>query len=348
MPTHVLVGEAMPARRAAIYARLIEGGVIPPITPLPGDSALAFLERAVAAVPNVPSFTVTLGVQRDGYTEHDRRRFVGPAQVLVTFEASPDDVVYADLTAFDERLRGLDAPLAGALVAAFDRGSHPLHCVSPVSAWELAYVGTFHGDAQAWWEELREELSDQEPRARKRPLVTNAQIRKHLRESGMDTPGALRRRLGRHYCEPDRLAPRTLARRIAALPTPVRWAALALHESTRRLRRIGRALDNLIGPAERAVWEVLPDFPHPALILDSVAVGETTAVGEILEERYNWDMQDQGWGPAFVLVLEDAPASVERLRKALALMAAASTVARELGDALAGFEQLTVEERACG
>jgi len=341
----VLVGEAMNERRASIYARLIEAGAIPALEPAVGDSSLTFLERAVAAIENPSLFYVSLGLHDEHYTDRDLAEVVGPARVYVSFEASSDALVYCDLEAFDAQMRRLDPELAGALVAAVDRGSAPINCVSPVSAWEMAFCGNFHGDATMWWEELRDEISYDPRGKRKRKLATNLEVRQHLRESGMTTPGGLRRRLGRHYCDPKRLKPAEIERRITALPKPVRWAALALQETAARFGRIGAGLEKLTGKVERAAWESLPNFPHPGMIIETNAADDgLTPVGEILEERYNWDIQDQGWGPGFILVLDDSARSVERFRTALELMCAASDAARELGDALSGFAHMAAED----
>ena len=337
----------MNERRASIYARLIEGGVIPAIAPAVGDSSLTFLERAVSAMENPSLFSVSLGLYDETYTDHALAQAVGPAHVFVAFEASPDALVYCDLEAFDTRMRRLDRELAGALVAAVDRGSYPINCVSPVSAWEMAFHTDFQGDARSWREDLRAELDYQsgpKPRRKRKP-ATNAAIRKHLRESGMPTPGGLRRRLGRHYCDPKHLDAPEIERRIAMLPQSVRWAALALSETARRFRRIGDGLEKLVGKAERAAWEALPEFPAPGMIIETNgAVDGSTPVGEILDERYNWDAQDRGWGPSFILVLDDSPRSVTRFRQALELLTAATSAARELGDALGGFARIAAEE----
>jgi hypothetical protein len=86
----------------------------------------------------------------------------------------------------------------------------------------------------------------------------------------------------------------------------------------------------------------LATFACPALILDP-SIGEGSALYEILDERYQMDAQDSGWGPSCALVLDDSAACVTRLLRALRALRDLSSAAHALCAAMNGFTLLVSE-----
>jgi hypothetical protein len=346
VPTVVLAGEAMAQARVDVYAALIAGGAIAAIAARPDETAVAFLNRAVATI-DAGAFVAHFGEQ-EGYAM-ETIADLGPQQLVVSFEAHGEGMVHCDIAAFDAALRRHDPQLAGALIRLIEHNGSALNPIGPSNAWELARLDHFYDDFECWWEETRAEVeSDKrhvlgEKRSRAKITVSNLEVRKHIRESGVRTPGALRRSLGRHYCMGRRLKGAELQRRIAVLPKRPRLAALAVFEIAQRMKRANAALERLMTDTDRHALSDLADFSHPVLILDADTGGEQSALYEILDERYQRDAQDKGWGPGLALVLDAAPASARRLTRALRALRDLSSAAHDLCEAMRGFSLLATE-----
>jgi hypothetical protein len=239
-PTVLFAGEAMPEARANVYARLIAGGAIAALHPHPDESAVAFLNRSVATVDAGAAFRIQFG-------EHDGNgsalTALGPERLIVSFEGGSDRTMHCDIAAFDATLCAHDPALAGVLVRAIETNASALNAIGPSYAWDLVRNDRFDDDIETWWEEQRAEVEYEQRSAlgkkgaKAKIAVTNADVRKHLRERGITTPGALRNELGRHYCMPRAMMRHEIDARIAALPEPARTGALAVHAIATRMKR---------------------------------------------------------------------------------------------------------------
>ena len=347
-PTVLLAGEAMPEARANVYARLIAGGALAALTPLPDENAVAFLKRTVASVDAGAALHVHFG-EPDGFG-HDSSSDLGPDRLVVSFEGGGDRTMHCDISAFDEALCAHDPALAGVLIREIEVNAGVLNAIGPSYAWDLVRIDRFYDDFGMWWDELsgeveyekREALGKKGKKAKIR--VTDAEIRKHIRESGMTTPGAFRNALGRHYCMPIGMKRRDVDARIAALPEPARTGALAVYEIAKRMKHASRKLNRVASELDREAIADLANFVSPALILDP-ARGEGSALYEILEERFQTDSQDSGWGPGFAIVLDDSPQSVTRFTRAIAALQELTSAAQALCNAMSGFSILASEAK---
>jgi hypothetical protein len=348
VPTVLLAGEAMPDARAAVYARLIAEGALPALTPLPAETALEFLRRSATAIAPCDGFVVQFG-EHEGYDMAVVAE-LGPDYLIVSFESDQERMLHCDLASFDAALQPLDAALAGALIHAIERNASALNAIGPAYAWDLARMNNYFDDFAMWWDEMRGEVEylkrEKAGTTKKKITVTNLEIRQHIREGGIRTPGALRNELGRHYCASPRMKPNELEARIAALPPGARCAALAIWEIAKRMKRASKTLQRLQTETERHVLCDISGWPHPALILDpGNATGGESVIYEVLDERYQLDAQDRGWGAGFALVLEDSKASVHRFTRAHAALRDLGQAARDLCEAMRGFDILATEAR---
>jgi hypothetical protein len=345
-PIVLLAGEAMPEARANVYARLIAGGAVDALAPLPDESAVAFLNRSVATVDAGAAFSVQFG-QQDAYNM-ETASDLGPERLVVSFEANTDRLMHCDISAFDTAVCAHDPALAGVLIREIEVNAGALNAIGPSYAWDLARIGSFYDDFGMWWEELRSEVEYEKREAlgkkakKATVVVSDAEVRKHIRESGIRTPAAIRSSLGRHYCMPRGLKRGEVEQRLQALPKRARIGALAVYEIGKRMKRASRALDRVVTETERHVIGDLSNFTHPALIMDA-SHGEESAVYEIIDERYQHDSQDSGWGPGFALVLDDSAASVTRFKRALRALKDLSSAAQALCEAMRGFSILATE-----
>jgi hypothetical protein len=242
-----------------------------------------------------------------------------------------------------------DAQLAGALIREVEANASALHAIGPSYAWDLARMDNFYDDFDCWWEEIRSQVEYEKREAlgkkakRAKVAVSNLEVRKHIRESGIRTPGALRHALGRHYCMGRALRRGELEQRIAALPDRPRIGALAVYEIYKRMKRATAVLKRAMGESDRLALADLAYFTHPALILDADTSGEQSALYEVLDERYQHDAQDKGWGAGLALVLDDSAASVSRLERAVQALRDLSLAAHDLCEAMRGFSMLATE-----
>lgn len=342
----ILAGEAMPEVRVAVYSRLIAGGAIPAVQPLPDESAVAFLKRSVATI-DAGAFAAHFG-EHEGY-DMETIPDLGSERLIVSFEANTERMMHCDIEAFDSALCAHDARLAGALIREIEAASSALNAIGPSSAWDLAWQGDYYDDFGCWWEEVRAQVEYEKreslgKKAKKAKVsVSNTEVRKFIRESGMRTPGSLRNAIGRHYCTDRGHNRPELELRISALPAGPRVAALAVFEITKRMKSATASLRRVMTQTDSLVLSDLSYFTHPALILDHGRGGEQSLVYEILEERYQLDVQDKGWGPGFAIVLEDSPKAVRRFMRALQALRDLSSAARDLCEAMRGFSMLTAE-----
>jgi hypothetical protein len=328
------VGEAMAAHRAETYAALFDHGILPAVDAPEGETTGGLLRRAFEALAaRHAAFPFSLGVEPfsklrcdfDDYGDYDEDdeniphhaslahlRAIDPVCLVVQVA---DGWATVRATDFDRTLSKYDRELSAALlehVRRLTKGT--FDAFTPGSAFDYAEWGMFHHDRREWWQEQRAEAARElgiKPRK-----LTGKQLRAYVRQSGVRTPGLIDRILGRHHRSVSwgskLLSLTACERRIARVPQEIRDRAQTVVTGLRALEPAARALAAAQRPEEDAILHAFgTSGTMPGLIVENS--GEENLVVELLNDHWEYACQDRGFGPNYVLVLDETEGSCHRL-----------------------------------
>lgn len=334
IPVTLLVGEAITAERAAIYSGLLEAGSIPSVRPRKHDTALSYLQRALADLakqyPNTPVRVTLAPAER--YKSIRRSPTFEPEDcVAVTIASDEPSVVHAPY--LHDTIAKRNRTLAASLFQHIREASgETLDVFSPSVAIDAA-DWVRYGDRLTWWteimaEEAAHELEIEEP--------TNAQIRQYIRKNGIMSPAMLSREIGMHHhrvMNPKHLLSiEACLKESASLPKFARKKVrrilelcIAFKSDTETLP----AMDN----ADRELLGDLGNVPMPALVIETT--GEQR-ICEIFDELWQYAMQGEGFAPHYARFIRNTPPSLNELPRILNTFARAcdylDAIARELAE----------------
>jgi hypothetical protein len=338
----LLIGQAMDERRTRTYGRLLDADVLPSVALRPTDTTGAYLGRVCNALAeryaHVP-FGVAIApyevfaAESDPDFEQQRPNVLAERNpVCVVFQAI--DASYSvDAYAFDNQIARCNRALAASLIEHVRRGTQgTFDAFTAGSAYDYAEWSLFDGGAKEWWEVRRYDVAEDlhiKPKA-----VTWAQIRKHVRDNELRTPGAIQRGLGRHHSAigSERLSLAACAPLVAALPGALRERAQIVLEQAGALHAVSTRMHRRLRKHELALIGAYGALAaNPGLIIET---SRDNLVTELLNDEYEYVVQDRGFGPNFALVLESTTASAERFRATLADLAAATTAVDAIAAAM--------------
>jgi hypothetical protein len=338
----LLIGETLNECRARTYGRLLDREVVPPLAVRPTDTTGGYLARVFEAlgeryahVPfalEIAPFQVIDDELHDA-SDPDALEALARTNPVCVIVRVIDAVYNVDAERFDEELARCNAPLAAWLIEHVRRGTvGTFDAFTAASAYEYAEWGLLEGAADDWWEARRYDVAEElhlKPKA-----VTWAQMRKHVRDNELRTPGAIRRGLGRHHIlrRPARLSLAHCAPLVAALPGAIRERAQVVLDNAGVLEAVHARMDRRIRRRERALVGAFgAPAANPGLILDTSRDGLVT---ELLNDEYEFAVQDTGFGPNYALVLDGTTGSAERFRATLDDLATATRAVDAIATAM--------------
>ncbi len=349
VPPVLFVGEGLPPERAAVYEGLLAAGVLPIVAHRESDTSVGYLERSLCELEKrfeSAPFTVALGIRSCAETPVREAR---GDDVAATFQVE-GGVVWIDAADLDEQLRRADALAAASLFEHLGRATRRTYdAFTPGAAISGAEWIMFNGDANDWWDELRCSMREDDASA---PAPTMREVRQHVRQQAIRTPGFVKRTIGSHHARlrgtfsrevrATLLPPEECLKRLARVAPAARTLAERLIDSTERLERIASALDAPMTVQDRLLLddeEAL--MAQPGLVIET---SRSHMVHEVLEELWQYAAQATGFGLNYGFVLRPEEASYRRFERTLALVLEASTIVE--GIALA-FGEFSAEQTGC-
>ncbi len=338
----LLIGETLNERRARTYGRLLDREVVPALAVRPSDTTGGYLARVFDALSEryahvpfgvaIAPFTVIDEELHDASDWDALEELARTNPVCATFQVI-DAVYHLDAERFDREVARCNAPLAAWLTEHVRRGTRgTFDAFTAASAYEYAEWALLEGSAHDWWEARRHDVAEE--LHRKPKAVTWAQMRKHVRDNELRTPGAIRRGLGRHHVglRPGRLSLAACAPLVAALPGAIRERAQVVLDNAGVLEAVRARMDRRIRTVERALIGAHgAPAANPGLILDT---SRDELVTELLNDLYEYAVQDTGFGPNYALVLDGTAGSAERFRATLDDLATATRAVDAIATAM--------------
>jgi hypothetical protein len=358
IPTTLLAGQTIAHGRIGIFANLLERGVLPNITRRPDDSTLSYLERALTSLA---AHYAHIPLDVAFFPVHGRTQEVAN-HVAVSFTVQ--DCAQVDAVAYAQNLHRLNRALPHTI---FERLRDASNCtfevLTPTTAIELAAMNLFFGDYHEWWEMTREEVADArryeqrqgrfahdlEPAPDQNTIddVSNADIRRYLRDNDVRTPGGIRRAIGAHF-DPDKICNGKHAGRrflpandveklLAQAPKPLARTTRAIVKATATLEAINKRIEQARTRNDRLFAdEINGEFPQPAFIIET---SPNQLVTELIDEHWNQILQGAGPGPSLWLILDKSTASCTRLERTLDDFATAYQAITTIYDQLNAYSQ---------
>jgi hypothetical protein len=364
VPQHLYAGTTIRDTQLAVIRSLIEHDVLPALTPEANESTSGFVERSFTALgtkwPHIP-FEATLVVdsESEGHYGYDDLGPIGKSadetgNAFLALRAQ-DARFYIDIEGFDRRMSTIDPALCGNLVENLCLASFGIfNTMSPRHVFEIAEMEHFNGEYSEWWLNIAEEIANErerceyksvtdrpvntrKPEKREVAPVTNAEIRKYIRDNHIATPGKIRRILGRHYVKYHRLSDRAIVQRIQQLPPKLRTACKTIHSATKAIAKISRRIDE--ATTENAI-DIAQEFEcdrEPVVFLDPQgSLGENSTESllvELVDEHYQIMSQSGAPAPNIIIELQPTKTSARNLVTILDCLQAASDLIRQCENA---------------
>jgi len=337
-PSVLFVGQAIPAKRAAVYEGLLASGALPVIPYEDADNASGYLQRSLSVLEkkyaDAPFSVSVAGVcAADSADRVGRERQHDLVAVTVMVEGG---CVWVDAVDFDAEMRRLDPLLSASIFHHLGRATRWTYdAFTPGNALGVAEWLLFDGDAREWWDQLPYTMADDRQAAE---AITPLQIRRYLRVNEIRTPGFVKRSIGSHHARLTAPLPsEECSKRLSALPETARTLAERLLDATRRLERIATALETPMTVDDHAIMEndeVV--MAQPGLVIET---GSNNMVHEVLEESWQYAAQSEGFGLNYAFVLRAEEAAYRRFEQSLALFHEASAIVDGIAWAFSEFSQ---------
>jgi hypothetical protein len=333
-------GESMDAARARTYARLLDRGVIPTLPVEQGESSGEYLGRVfdhlAQQYDDVP-FSLTIApyarlVSDFGYDAHEDDDLMERCPVSVLVHVA-DAYHMVDASQFDAEVARYDRSLAAWLVDHVRTASFgTFDAYTAGTAYEYAEWGILNGSPGDWWEMIRHDVAHD--LGIKAQRVTWAQMRKHVRDNELRSPGMIRCQLGHHHANlhKKRLSLDMCASLVVGLPARLRKRAQLVVEQTAVLEGVSTRMRERSRKSElRLLGAFGAPLATPGLVLETSAHG---MVVELLNDEFDYVSQDTGFGPNYALILDATDRSAERLRATLEDLHTASIAVGKIAEAM--------------
>lgn len=314
VPSQLLVGKAIPPKRAEVYAALVDAAILPAIPPQKNETALAYLRRSAATLghrySNTPLYVSILPAERPG------RR---PSQPLtrdclaLTISSGHPAVVQAPK--FHRALENRDKRITAAVFEHIRIAAEAtIDVFTPANALDAGHW-TRYGDARTWWTETMPERFIDETKTKTEP--TMAQLRKFIRSNNITSPGMCDREIGVHHrtlTDPRRLLTRAQVReRAAALPRALRAKIHTIMDTCDEMEHLARKIRPMTR-AEREILQDLGEVPMPAIVIETSTDG---TVVELFDELWRLTLQGQGFAPHYACIITPEHQSLEHVKAVL-------------------------------
>ncbi|TAM91141.1 hypothetical protein EPN42_04580 [bacterium] len=226
--------------------------------------------------------------------------------VTVMAEGEGPNTIVASV--FHDQLTAIDKRLAASLFHHLSLSSrYTFEAFTPSTAIDAADWVHFHGDPEEWRWFTRDEVAGElgcTPED-----VSEAQLRKYVRDNHILTPEAFARRVGTHHRSVMRgglLSLNACEKRLSKLPRQLRRSSTTMVRALRDLYHARDSLSALLTTRDLDARGCDDALPYPALIVETSGGDKPQLVMETVEELWQQVAGDSGFGPSYMMLLTEA------------------------------------------